>query len=69
MSYPNIQAERARRGLTKEALAKELGVSYRTLYNWERYSQYPLEALQKMSKMFGCSIDYLVQPITKEENA
>lgn len=69
MSYPNIQAERARRGLTKEGLAKELGVSYRTLYNWERYGQYPLEALQKMSKMFGCSIDYLVQPITKEEKA
>ena len=32
--YPNIEAERARKGLTKEELASILGVDRKTLRKW-----------------------------------
>ncbi len=34
MKYPNIEAERARNGMSFENLAAALGVSRKTLYNW-----------------------------------
>ena len=58
--YPNIAAERARIGMTKTELAKKLGVSEKTLYNWERKGGFPLSALITMSDMFCCSVDYLI---------
>ena len=36
MLYPNIAAERAKRNMSLEALASELGVSRKTVYNWEQ---------------------------------
>jgi DNA-binding XRE family transcriptional regulator len=35
MKYPNIEAERARAGITKETLASKLGVSTGTIKNWQ----------------------------------
>lgn len=66
MKFPNIEAERARLGLTKADLADLIGASYRTFYNWERSGKFPFDAVQKMAELFGCSLDYLAQ--TKEEN-
>lgn len=60
MKYPNIEAERARLGMSKDDLARACGVTYRTLYNWERNGHYRLDAVQKMAKLFNCTIDYLV---------
>lgn len=60
MKYPNIDAERARKGLSNECLAEELGVARKTLYNWLNNGNIPLAALIKMADMFGCSIDYLL---------
>lgn len=34
MAYPNLEAEIARAGLNKQKLAKKLGVSGQTVYNW-----------------------------------
>lgn len=34
--YPNIDAERARMGLTYEELASYMGVTRKTIYNWIR---------------------------------
>ena len=34
MPYPNINAERSRAGMTVEDLAKSLGVTRKTVYNW-----------------------------------
>lgn len=62
MKFPNIEAERARLGLTKSQLARALQVSDKTLYNWEHSGKFSLEAVQKMSKLFNCSIDYLLEP-------
>lgn len=60
MSYPNIAAERARRGMSREDLAREIGVTRKTIYNWERAGRIPQSALEKMSKLFNCTTDYLL---------
>lgn len=60
MKYPNIEAERARNGMSSENLAAALGVSRKTLYNWCATGNIPQSALLKMSKIFECSIDYLL---------
>lgn len=60
MKYPNIDAERAREGMTKEALAEHLGVSRKTLYNWISNGEIPQSALERMADIFNCSVDYLL---------
>lgn len=60
MKYPNIDAERARRGISNDKLAEDLGVSRKTLYNWLAKGNIPLSALTHMADMFECSIDYLL---------
>lgn len=60
MKYPNIDAERARKGISCEALAAALGVTRKTLYNWCKNGNIPKSALLDMSKIFECSIDYLL---------
>lgn len=60
MLYPNIEAERARQGLSYEDMAKKLGVSRKTVYNWLVSGNIPQAKLLSMSNMFGCSIDYLL---------
>lgn len=61
MLYPNINAERSRRGLTVSDFAKALGVTRKTVYNWMVRGSIPQSKLEKMAKMFGCSIDYLLE--------
>lgn len=60
MTYPNIAAERARNGMTIDDLARELGVSRKTIYNWQRAGNIPADRLEQMADLFGCSIDYLL---------
>lgn len=60
MKYPNIEAERARSGMSQEAFAEQLGVTRKTLYNWVSRGQIPQPALEKMAQLFNCSIDYLL---------
>ena len=60
MKYPNIEAERARRGMSNDSLADELGVSRKTLFNWVAKGNIPMSALTKMADLFDCSIDYLL---------
>lgn len=42
IAYPNIAAERVRRGLSQDDLAKEIGVTRKTIYNWERNGNIPV---------------------------
>lgn len=65
MKYPNIEAERARKGITNDSLAEELGVSRKTLYSWMGKGNIPTSALINMADYFGCSIDYLQGSIMK----
>lgn len=60
LKYPNIEAERARRGISNDSLAEMLGVSRKTLFNWMEKGNIPTSALIKMADIFKCSIDYLL---------
>lgn len=61
MFYPNIAAERAKRRMSVDALAENLGVTRKTIYNWESAGKIPQVALEKMADLFGCTIDYLLE--------
>ena len=61
MFYPNIAAERAKRKMSVDALATKLGVSRKTIYNWENSGSIPQSALIKMAELFNCTIDYLLK--------
>lgn len=64
--YPNINAERARMGLSVEETAQLLNVTRKTFYNWVSSGNIPQNKLEKMSELFGCSINYLLsQDVTK----
>ena len=58
--YPNIAAERAKRRMSQDELAKELGVTRKTIYNWENSGRIPQRRLVQMAKLFDCSVDYLL---------
>lgn len=61
MFFPNIAAERAKRKMSLDAMAEKLGVTRKTVYNWENSGRIPQAAVEKMADMFGCSIDYLLE--------
>lgn len=61
MFYPNIAAERAKKKMSVDALAQKLGVTRKTVYNWETSGRIPSAALEKMAEIFNCSIDYLLE--------
>ena len=58
--YPNINAERARKKMTWEKLAFELGVTRKTVYNWFYRGDIPQNKIEKMADLFQCSTDYLL---------
>ena len=61
MRYPNIEAERARIGITKRELSNHIGVTPKTLANWQDgKTPIPTSALIAMRKLFNCTIDYLL---------
>lgn len=61
MKYPNIEAERARLGLTKDEFARKLGIATKTYYNWlNGANPIPSDALVAMSDMCNSEIDYLL---------
>lgn len=56
----NIVSERARKGMSQTVLAESLGISPRTLSNWEKdSSDVPSSKACEMAELFGCTIDYL----------
>lgn len=59
--FPNIDAERARKGMTRVDLAHELGVSYSTIKSWMYgKTDIPSSKLIEMSNLFQVSTDYLL---------
>lgn len=61
MKYPNVEAERARLGMTKREFAKQLDVSTNSYYNWiNGRNPIPSNVLIKMSRMCGAKVDYLL---------
>ena len=63
----NIEAERARKGLSKTGLSRMLGISLKTYYNWlNENTDIPGTKLMKMASIFGVTMEYLMQSTTKE---
>lgn len=60
MVFDNIEAERARKKMTIEQLAKILGINRRTYYAWVNKGDIPANKLIKMCHLFNCSVDYLL---------
>lgn len=61
----SIEAERVRKGWTKESLARKLGISMKTYYNWiNEETDVPGTALVFMSNLFGTDVDYLLEGMT-----
>ena len=59
--FPNINAERARLGLSGEQLAKRLNVSVSTFKNWMHgRTEIPASKVVEMAKLFNRSTDYLL---------
>lgn len=57
----NIEAERARAQLTKEKLSSQLGISIKTYGSYVKgNTPIPSDILLNMTKIFGCSADYLL---------
>lgn len=65
--YRNINAERARNGLSVAKLAEKLGIGVRTYYSWQKNGKIPASKLIQMSKLFNCSVDYLLGQEQKAE--
>ena len=61
--YPNLEAERARRGLTKSELAEEIGISRKTYCAWITTGNIPQSKINMLCDYFGLSADYLLGPV------
>ena len=61
MVYPNIEAERARAGMTREGLASAIGVSPSTIKNWQsNKTEIPASKIVAMATLFNVTTDYLL---------
>jgi len=60
LTYPNIEAERVRNQFSKDDIAKKLGVSKKTYYNYLHGTPIPAPALVAMARLFGTTTDYLL---------
>lgn len=68
MLYPNIEAERARKALTKNQLCEMLGICDTTLRHWISGKRpIPADKLLKLANYFDCSVDYLLGRTVRKE--
>lgn len=64
MKYPNLEAEIARGGLTKQEVADTIGVSRNTFYRWMNGdTDFPLDKAKAVSRTFfpSCDFGYLFE--------
>lgn len=61
MRYPNIEAERARHGMTKLELSNSIDVTSKTYQNWQgSKTEIPASKIIDMVRLFDVSADYLL---------
>ncbi len=60
MSDTRLIKIRKHNKLTRPKAAESLGVSLKSLYNYECGKPIPSDVLVKMSKLYDCSVDYLL---------
>ena len=60
--FMNIELERLRRYMSRDALAEALGVPVATLQKWiSQREAIPVDKLRALSQLFGCPVDYLLK--------
>lgn len=70
MVLPIIEAERIKRQMSRDDFAKALGVSRRTIINWQNGStELPLSKLLSIARMWNCSTDYLLGRSAGQDSA
>lgn len=57
----NIEAERARAGMTKAEVCENLDISQSTYNRYLRGTSIPSDVLVAMAELFGCTTDYLLE--------
>jgi transcriptional regulator with XRE-family HTH domain len=61
MTYPNIEAERIRTGMSWSGLARAVGVSTGTLKRWQDgHTEIRASKIAALSRLFGVTSDYLL---------
>lgn len=61
MNYPNIEAERARAGMTRGGMAAAINVSTDTVKNWQSgRTEIPVSKIVALADLFNVSTDYLL---------
>ncbi len=66
----NIEAERARSQMTKEAVAAKIGITQKTYSNYVKgATPIPSDVLVKMANLFHCTTDYLLGRDTGQNSA
>lgn len=64
-----IAALRKSKGITQEELAEMLKISRQSVSRWEMDAVFPeTEKMIKLSKLFGCSIDFLLNSEMQEQD-
>lgn len=58
--YPAIDAEMGRHGYSISTFSKKLGIERGTYYRWQEKGNIPATKLIEISKLFNCSVDYLL---------
>ena len=62
----NMKAERARLGLSAKEVAQRIGVHPNSLLRWESGEAEPvLDNLEKLSALYGCTVEYLLGQTSK----
>lgn len=62
----NIEVERVTHGQTREEIASILGITSKTYLNWIRgITEIPSGTLIQMSRLWGKSVDYLLEESQK----
>ena len=68
-SMPNIEAERVRRNISRAEFAELMGVTRRTVINWQNGStEIPMSKLVRLAQEWGVSVDYLLGLDTPVKN-
>ena len=61
MKLPIVEAERIKHGLSRDEFARTLGVSRRTIQNWQSgATEIPLSTVLELTNIWGWSADYLL---------
>lgn len=61
MKFPNIEAERIKREINKDQFSHALGVTRRTISNWQNgKTEIPVSKLIIIANWFHVSTDYLL---------